>query len=156
MMACGYGLTAGALAFGARGFEDLGLLFECLFEFGLDGGEVAVYALLEQVALYGAHGFAFVAEADAVVMGEFEGQRLDFELGGFEGGVALADLEVAYADFNITLGEGFLGLLEARMQPICQGGIGVKVGEFGGEIHAWIIPRKHHLNLVFITVCAGF
>lgn len=54
------------------------------FDFGLDSRLVDQRGLGEKVALTMAQGLALRAEPQAFMVGQFEGQELDFELGGVE------------------------------------------------------------------------
>jgi hypothetical protein len=66
------GLPTGAFALGLPGRCDL-------FDFGFQRAGVAVPAFLEQLALFGGELFALVGKANALVVGELEGQGLDCE-----------------------------------------------------------------------------
>ena len=58
-----------------------------LFQFRLNGGLVGQRRFVKEVVLAGGRqGFAFLAEAQALVVGQFEGEGLDLEFGGGEGG----------------------------------------------------------------------
>lgn len=52
------------------------------FQFGCDGGLVDPRGFGEQVALTLGQGCALLAKAPPLEVGPFEGQGLDFELGG--------------------------------------------------------------------------
>ena len=93
---------AGAGLAGGLGLE--GLLG--LFQLRLDGGQVGGQRLLEQFALPGGgQRLAALAEAHAPVVGEFEGQGLDFQLGGLEGLLGTGE----GLDFQCLSGDGLAG-----------------------------------------------
>ncbi len=94
-------LATGAFALGGLGRRTR------LFDFGIQRGFVGVPAFLEQLALFRGELFAFVGIANALVVGELEGQRLDFE-------------------------RVFLGLVEQLSCPFRDGGFELEAGEFGG------------------------
>jgi hypothetical protein len=83
------GLTASADARGAHtgGFNLIGQPFD----FGFDSRLVDQRGFGEQVPLMGRQGFACLAETQALVVGEFEGEGLDLELGGVEGRLATGE-----------------------------------------------------------------
>ena len=70
--------------FGGQGLAACGLArawCRCqLFDFGDDGGAIDGASLVEQLALFGGEGLVFTPKAHALVMGEFEGKGLDFEV----------------------------------------------------------------------------
>ena len=95
----------------------------------LDGGLVGNDGLVEQVALPGGgQCLALLAEADALVVGQFEGEGLDFKFGGLQG--------------HIAEGDGLPGQFQFVKQPVQfvrsqnrharQGGKGVQWHRHGG------------------------
>ena len=85
-----------------------------LFYFGLLRAGIGMPAFLEQFALFRRELFALVGKANALVVRNFKGQRLDFEVGLLES-VCIA-----------------LGLFEQLADPGRQRGFGVESGKFSG------------------------
>ena len=78
-----------------------------LLHFDFQRAGVGIPAFLEQLALFRGELFALVGKANALVVSEFKGQRLDFK-------------RVVFA------------LVEQLAHPFRHGGIGVESGKFGG------------------------
>jgi hypothetical protein len=117
-----------------------------------DGGLVGDAVLVEQVALAGGGPhLALLAEADAPVVGQFEGEGLDFEFGGVQGCVAQREGLVAQRDGLVAEGDGLPGRVQFGEQPVeflrgqnrpaRQGGKGVRRKGSKRQVHAAIIPR---------------
>jgi hypothetical protein len=101
--------------------------------------------LVEQVALAGGgQHLALLAEADALVVGQFEGEGLDFEFGGVQGRVAQREGLVAEGDGlpgRVQFGEQPVEFLRGQNRPARQGGKGVRRKGSKRQVHAAIIPR---------------
>ena len=57
----------------------------------------------EQVALTLGQGFAFLAKPEPFVVGQFEGQGLDFDLGGVERRLAAGERLLGQSQFGAEL-----------------------------------------------------
>ena len=92
-------------------------------QFLLNGGLVGNGGLVEQVALSGGgQDLAFLAEADALVVGQFEDEGLDFEFGGLQGRVAEGDGLPGQFQF----GEQPVQFVRSQNRHARQGGKGVQ------------------------------
>ena len=128
----GAGAGAGAGAGLAGGFGVEGVAG--LLQLRLEGGQVGGDGLLEQLALAGGgQRLAPLAEAHALVVGEFEGQGLDFDFGGVQGLLGPGQFGLEPVEF----GEGAFRGQDRRAQ---QGGNGVQRHRPGRRIHGVIIP----------------
>ena len=88
----------------------------------LDGGLVGNDGLVEQVALPGGgQCLALLAEADALVVGQFEGEGLDFKFGGLQGRLGLAQFGKQPVEF-----------VRSQNRHARQGGKGVQWHRHGG------------------------
>lgn len=122
----------------------------------LDGGPVGQERLLEQLALPGGgQRLAFLAEAHALVVGELEGQGLDFQLGGLEGLLVLGeglDFEFRRPQGRLVAGDGLAGggqlveqpsdVLRGQKRRARGGWNGIREDRSGLGIHGGIIPWK--------------
>jgi len=90
----------------------------------------------------GGQRLALLAEADAPVVGQFEGEGLDFEFGGVQGRVAQRDGLPGQRQFGVEPVE----FLRGQNRPARQGGKGVRQCQSGQQIHVGIIPWKTPLN----------
>jgi hypothetical protein len=73
------------------------------FQFRLDGRWVDRHGFGEQVALTLDQGFALLAKPEPLVVGQFEGRGLDFELGGVERRLAAGERLLGQGQFGAEL-----------------------------------------------------
>ena len=112
-------------------------------QFRLDGGLVGHAVLVEQVALPGGgQRLALLAEAQPLVVGQFEGECLDFEFGGMQCRL----VEDYGLPGRIQFGEQPVKFFRGQNRPARQGGIGVRRKGSKRRIHGVIIPRETPLN----------
>lgn len=122
-------------------------------QFLLDGGLVGHAVLVEQVALPGGgQRLALLAEAQSLVVGQFEGEGLDLEFGGVQCRVAQRDGLVAEGDGLVADEDGLPRRVQFGKQPVefprgqsrpaRQVGIGVRQNGSKRQVHAAIIPRE--------------
>ena len=91
-----------------------------MFNFGFQRAGVGRPALIEQIALFGGERLALVGKANALVVGELEGQRLNFKriVLSFKGGLLdlnwsnlapalTATSNTATATLTVTNAQGF-------------------------------------------------
>ena len=83
-------------------------LGEELLQLRLDRGLVGGDRFLEQFALSGGgEGLAGLAEAQAFVVGQFEGEGLDLEVGGVQGRFMAGNRLAGFRQFGVAPGECF-------------------------------------------------
>lgn len=102
--------------------------FLLLFQFSDDGGTIFIAGIGKQIALLAGQCFALAAKADALMVGQFEGELLDLQLAPFEFSVALD--EPCFVFDKLKLQGRYL-----RPDPIRQCRIDCFLGQFSGGIH---------------------
>jgi len=96
-----------------------------LFQLSDDGRAILITGILEQMPLIRRQRLALGAETDTLVMSQLQGQLLYLQIARFDIGFTRTKL---------------------RQHPLTQAGIGVEAVQFGGEIHAPILPDCAHMK----------
>jgi hypothetical protein len=99
-------------------------------KFGFHRCQIDVPGLFEQVALVDRQRFALVGKADAAVMGQFQCQRGNLDVGGLDDAFFILENAFHHRDqLRILLGE--FDPCQQCTYIVQQGGSEVKAGEFG-------------------------